>query len=67
MSEHHDSKKITLFPCRMLIDDSLMLKFEDNVTVIWPGMGKKPLGRPPCGWQGEYCKLGNLTILDNVL
>ena len=35
--------------------------------VVWPGNSTSPvLGRPKCGWDGEYCERGK-TIRQNVL
>ncbi|KAL5010593.1 hypothetical protein ScPMuIL_012898 [Solemya velum] len=36
--------------------ESQEVNFLENTPVLWPGgTYVKPLGRPLCGWQGEFC------------
>nr|XP_022316872.1 atrial natriuretic peptide receptor 1-like isoform X2 [Crassostrea virginica] len=43
--------------------NSTQSRFFRNVSIIWPGGGThKPLGRPACGWNKEYC----ITVQSNT-
>ena len=36
---------------------------ETDWKVVWPGnTGRAVLGRPRCGWYGEYCQKGIIGL-----
>ena len=42
------------------------MKDNDNITVVWPGNTFTPvIGRPECGWDGEFCEKGNSLLKEH--